>query len=824
VQLELKSPLDGWCVDLGAVPDPVFAGRAVGDGVAIDPTGDCLHAPCDATVLSVHAAGHAVALRAAGGVELLVHLGIDTVALGGDGFVALVEPGAVVRTGDPLIRFDLDRIVRDATAAVTPVLVTSPARIERLSPDGACTVGAPLLRVTPEDTGARDHGGAVHRRHIVVRLPHGLHARPAARVAQALRSLDAAVMLIRGDACASAASSVSLLGLSAGCGDELLVEARGADAQAALDRVAAILSDDSDHAVSPPAAIRAGAEALPSGALRGVGAAPGLAIGPAAWLAATTLDLPATGDGVAAERQRLAVAIASVAADLANQSAGVGGEIAAAHDALLADPDLRAEAEARVDGGVHAATAFRDATAARAATLHRSSDPRIAERADDLIDLGLRVARAALGGAGAPATYSPGAILLADELLPSHLLAPAARMLGGVALARGGATSHVAILAAGLGIPMVVAVGAPLHTIAAGNPVVIDGDAGAVLPRPDAGQHADAESRIARQRAAEAAARAAGDRPTTTRDGVPIGVHANLGSLADADAAMREGAEGSGLLRTEFLFLDRTAPPDLAEQAACYGAMAARLGDRPLTVRLLDVGGDKPAAYLALPAEENPALGERGVRVLLARPDLMDTQLAAILEANGAGTIRVMVPMVANRAEFATVAARLAELATVRGVAVPPIGVMIETPAAALIAATLAIDADFVSIGSNDLAQYTLAMDRGNPVVAAGADALHPAVLRLIDAACRGGARHDRPVGLCGGLAADPLAVPILLGLGIRSLSVPPARVAATKAVVAALDMDAAVRLAGMALEAGDAAAVRALARAVGRETQGVAA
>lgn len=830
MELELKSPLDGWCLDLDRVPDPVFAGRAAGEGVAIDPTGDCLHAPCDATVVSIHAAGHAVALRAAGGVELLLHLGIDTVALTGAGFEPLVGPGDAVAAGDPLIRFDLDHVVRSATAAVTPVLVTSPATVTPLCVDGPCPVGTPLMRVAPASvantgTAGGSRGGAASERRFVIRLPHGLHARPAARIARAVADLDAEVVLIAGEARASVASSIALLGLSAGCGDTVQVEAHGLDAGRALERIGAILEDGSETTsirtkpVTNPEAFGS----LPPGALRGVAAAPGLAIGQAVWLAEAAAAMPETGEGVAAEHARLDGAIAAVAADLAASLASAGGGIAAAHATLLTDPDLRGDAERRIATGAHAATAFRAAADARAAALRGATDARIAERADDLVDLGRRVAMAAMGEVAPVTDYPSGAILLADELLPSHLLAPEARTLGGIALRRGGATSHVAILAAGLGIPMVVALGDKLDDLAESDCVVIDGDIGAVLPRPDGAAHNAIAVRIARQGEAEAAARAAGDRPTTTRDGVRVAVHANLGSLADADAALAQGAEGSGLLRTEFLFLDRPAAPDVDEQAACYRAIADRLEGRPVTLRLLDIGGDKPASYLALPPEENPALGLRGVRILLARPHLLDDQLAAILEANVRGAIRVMLPMVADRTEFATVAERLAELAAVRGVAPPPLGVMIETPAAALIADTLAADADFLSIGSNDLAQYALAMDRGNPAVAAQADALHPAVLRLVEATCRGAARHGRPVGVCGGLAADPLAVPILIALGVRSLSVPPTRVPAIKSAVSAVDGGEASRLAADALAARDAGEVRALVRARLADREGAA-
>jgi len=813
LDLELLSPLAGWCVPLGSVPDAVFAGGMMGGGVAIDPVGDTLHAPCAATVQTVHAARHAVVLRTAAGVELLMHLGIDTVALAGEGFEVLVRGGQAVAAGDPLIRFDLDRLVLAGCPVVTPIVATGDGLTTvPLAMDRAVAVGDPLLRIAGAATAtpmAIEAGG--RRRELRVGLAHGLHARPAARIAAAMRPLDARVTVTAGDRSAAVTSSVGLLGLALEHDASLTAHAEGPEADAALDRLAALLATEpADDAPAPPP--RAQASPLPAGARVGVGAVPGLAIGPARWLDGGTLSLPQAGEGVSAERARLETALASVWAALDGEAAagtGPAAAIAAAHRALVDDPVLHAAADAGIARGLHAATAFADATAAEAARLRASGSARIRERGDDLDDLGRRVARAAIGAGDDATSFVAGSILLADDLLPSHLLSPGAGALAGIALRGGGATSHVAILAAGLGVPLVVALGGELDGIADGDALLLDADAGAVVVAPDPELVAATRARIARQAEAERVARAAGDGPTHTGDGTAVAVLANIASVADAQAAVREGAQGSGLLRTEFLFLDRTAAPGVDEQADSYRAIAAALAGRPLTLRLLDIGGDKPATYLSIPAEENPALGERGIRVLLARPALLDAQLRAAVRAGP--TVRIMVPMIAGVDELAAVRAALERVAAAEGVDVPPLGVMVETPAAALIADRLAAAADFLSIGSNDLTQYALAMDRGNPAVTAAADGLHPAVLRLIALTCEGAG--TTPVGVCGGLAADPLAVPILVGLGVRSLSVPPARVAATRAAVSRLRLGAARDLARAALGCGSGAAVRALAR-----------
>ena len=348
--------------------------------------------------------------------------------------------------------------------------------------------------------------------------------------------------------------------------------------------------------------------------------------------------------------------------------------------------------------------------------------------------------------------------------------------------------------------------------------VILDADAGAVIVDPHPDRQAQAHAAIALRAEAEAAALAAGDRPAATADGQAIHVYANLGSVADAEAAAAAGAEGCGLLRTEILFLDRSVAPDVAEQAADYSGVVAALPGRPVVIRLLDVGGDKPAPYLAIPPEENPALGLRGIRVSLARPEVLDTQLRAILAVPEVERCRIMVPMVASIAELIAVREALDRLRAELGVGPVQLGAMVETPAAAATADLIAAHADFLSIGSNDLTQYVLAMDRGNPAVAAGIDGLHPAVLRLIRMTCDGAATRGVPVSVCGGLAADPLAAPILVGLGVRTLSVPPARVPATKALVARLTMAAVRDHADAALVAASAAEVRALARRFAEE------
>lgn len=802
--LIVVAPLAGWVTPLPEVPDPVFAEKMLGDGLAIDPVNDTLCAPCDATVLTVHEAGHAVTLRSTDGYELICHIGVDTVSLGGKGLTPLVKAGAKVLAGQPLIRFDLDYLVQNAPAVVTPIIVADATRygVEPIA-SGLVAVGDPLLRVVPLAVEAvvADTGGEALIEETVVALSHGLHARPAARLVDAVRRHAATVTLYHGDRHASALSAVGLLGLGLGHGTTVRIEASGAEAAAAMAEVIAFLNDATveDTPIDVPEPVRGDGPGL-----GGVPAAPGLAVGPIHRLTRAAIPVELTAGPVEEERQRLTDALARVREGLAQAAAagGARGGVMAAHAAMLADPTLGDAALAAIGRGLSAGVAWQEAIAEQVAVLVSSGDRRIAERADDLRDLERHVLAALAGLPIEGPSVPTGAILVAEDLLPSQVAALDAAVVAGIALVKGGPTSHAAILAAGMGLPMAVAFGEPLAALEDGRVIVLDADRGLIDPEPGADAQGEARDTIARRKAETEAARAATG-PCRTRDGTRIEMFANLGSVADAEAAVIEGAEGCGLLRTEFLFLERETAPTRDEQARDYQAIADALGDRPMIVRLLDVGGDKPAPYMDLPVEENPALGLRGIRVSLADPQLLEDQVGAILAVRQ--PCRIMAPMIAS----------LSELEAVRAVVErqggkAEVGVMIETPAAAISADILARKADFFSIGTNDLTQYTLAMDRGNAAVAAGVDGLHPAVLRLIGTTCDGASRHDTPVGVCGSLAADRLAVPILLGLGVTELSVPPARVAAIKALVGKLEMARCRAAAIHALALPSAAAVRA--------------
>ncbi len=675
---------------------------------------------------------------------------------------------------------------------------------------------------------------------LVIRNRTGLHARPAKEFVTLAKRFAADIRVHHGGRKANGKSLVSLLTLGVKRGSSIRIEAEGADRDEALRALSEAIasglgegvSDAPEVAEAPAAAERLAPAAAPAPApapaspavdprlRRGVAAAPGLAVGPVFQLRAPAAAALPGGIGTPPEeRARLEAALAAARVELvvvrdrlqARLAQGGAAEVGIfeVHAEILEDPELVASALARIETGEGAAAAWKAVLELRAASVSQLDDALLAARAADLGDVAERVLRVLAGGPAAPDLPPHPVVIVAPELSPSQTTSFEAGRVLGICTAAGGPTSHAAILARALGLPSVVGAGPDVLEWPNGTAVVLDGEVGTVLRDPDAAERARAgEELAARAERRRVAVRDAFE-PAVTSDGHRVEVAANVGSAAEARQAAAAGAEGVGLLRTEFLFLERSVPPTEEEQRAVYAEVAAALGGKPVIVRTLDVGGDKPLAYLPMPPEANPFLGVRGLRLCLGRPELFREQLRAIVRAAPAGRLRIMFPMVADVSEVRAARALLAEVVAEIGCPPLEVGIMVEIPAAALTADALASEVDFFSIGSNDLTQYTLAMDRGHPTLAARADGLHPAVLRLIELTARGAHRSGKWVGLCGELGADPVAIPILVGLGVDELSVNVPALATVKARVRSLSFEQARQVAARALSCSTAAEVR---------------
>ncbi|MGP6431862.1 phosphoenolpyruvate--protein phosphotransferase [Pseudomonas paraglycinae] len=821
-ELTLSAPLSGPVLTLAKVPDAVFASGAMGDGIAIDPLNDTLYSPCAGVVIHVARTGHALTVRADNGAELLLHLGLDTVELQGEGFSMLVKEGARVSSGQPLLRYDLDKVGRQCKSLVSLLILTNSQDFQaRPITLKTVKVGEPLLHIVARHSAAantEELGGPEVQGHVQVAHRGGLHARPAALIRQTAQGFKSHSQLHFAGKSAPCNSLIGLMGLAIGEQDEVQVTCQGPDAQAALQALLTALATalPEDHHAAAPVAATPRNRPAEAGVLHGVCAAPGLVGGPLFRLNA--INLPADSGNHQPEQQLqiLDTALNQVRSEIdgtlaqAKKHRNADEEaIFAAHLALLEDPALLDAAQQSIETGTAATHAWSQSIDAQCEVLQNTGSPLLAERANDLRDLKQRVLRALLGEAwhyDVPA----GAIVAAHELTPSDLLQLSAQGVAGLCMAEGGATSHVAILARGKGLPCMVALGSALLDQTQGQSVVLDADGGRLELTPNAERLAEVrQAQIDRQQRRDAQ-QAQAHLPAETRNGVAIEVVANVASSHEAADAFANGADGVGLLRTEFLFVDRHTAPDVEEQRTAYQAVIDAMGDKSVIIRTIDVGGDKQLDYLPLPVEANPVLGLRGIRLAQARPEILDQQLRALLQVSPLQRCRILLPMVTEVDELLHIRQRVDALCLELGINQrPEIGVMIEVPAAALQAEQLAEHADFLSIGTNDLSQYTLAMDRDHAGLAARVDALHPALLRLIAMTCEGAAVHKRWVGVCGALASDPLATPVLIGLGVSELSVSPVQIGEIKDRVRQLHEAECQRLARDLLKLSSAAAVR---------------
>ncbi|MGH8777236.1 MAG: phosphoenolpyruvate--protein phosphotransferase [Jiangellaceae bacterium] len=746
-----------------------------------------------------------------GGVLVLMDLG--SAVLSAELAVDLLDPDVAAR-----VRLCAAPIVEGLVAAT--VAAAGGASLPEVEAEAAAALAgkqshlsAPAAAKTPE-TVEEPSAQAV----FVVANTHGLHARPAARLVAETRSLDARVRLRNlttgsGTVPGSSLSRVATLGALSG--HRIEVTASGSQAREAVEHVVALASRRFDEADATPAA-SVPVMAVPRGPHP---ASPGIAVGPV-WHPgghAVGVETAPVGDPTT-EWRRVRGAVAAVRRETVHtraQTARELGEAAAgvfdAHLMLLDDSELLDDVRRRIDAGSSAPVAWSEVLAATQADLEGLPDDYLRARAADFGAVRDQVLLAMYGRAS---TFElREGVLVAADLTPAQAATLDRGTVAGIVLAYGSPTSHSAILARSRGIPAVVGAGAGVLAVPDGTTIALDGESGEVMVDPGPETLVTIKARAAdRDRRFDRAMRAA-RHPAVTRDGTTIHVAANVSDAAEAAVAVEHGADRAGLIRTEFLFLSRETAPTVDEQEAAYRANAERLGGRRGVFRTFDVGGDKPLPYIDVPVEANPFLGLRGIRLALARPDLLLDQLLAICRVAADLPVSVMFPMVGHVDELLAARAVLDDAATVDGRALPgglEVGVMVEVPAAALKADSLVPHVDFFSIGTNDLTQYTLAVERGNDALTATADPLDPAVLRLVDHVSRAAAGQAK-VAVCGEAASDAAAVPILVGLGVDELSVTPYAVPLVKQAVCNLDLADCRPLARAALDLATAAEVRAL-------------
>ena len=834
----LTAPLGGVIYPIEQVPDPVFSQKMVGDGLSIDPADSILCAPVDATVTHIHTARHAVTLTHRTGLEVMMHIGLDTVALNSKGFTAHIKEGQHVKRGDALITFDMDYIATHAKSLMTQIVFTNGELIESLekSQGFARCCESTLMTVTLKDEVAcktvsdfrEINEKTILSETVIIPNTTGYHARPAAALAALAKKFDSKIMLLKEEASANAKSLVGIMSLNVAYQDDVRLSASGHDAQKAIDEIIPQIESglgeaDAKPFVSPAAnKSTKDHEKAPApksddpSLLLGVGASPGVAIGVAVRIEEETFDFDEEAEDAHREKMRLEQALKesknqleALKASLYKETNTSQAEILSAHLELLDDPDLIEMARSMITEGKSAEYGWQHASMVYAKQLEGLENRLLAERANDLRDIGKRVLRVLAGKASASLDLPENAILIAEEITPSFAATIDRKKVRGFCSTTGGATSHTAIIARSLDLPAIVGIETEVLDIPDGTPLILDGDKGSLRVNPSddlIGKMKEEQKILLEERAKNL--ESALD-PAITKEGKRVEVVANIGSVNDALRSVELGGEGVGLLRSEFLFLDRMTAPSEEEQYEVYRDILLALDGRPLLVRTLDVGGDKPLAYLPIPPEDNPFLGQRGIRIGLERPEIFRVQVRAILRAGSHGKIRIMFPMISTIDEIREAKIMLEQERKKLGADPIETGIMVEVPSTAVLADQFAKEVDFFSIGTNDLTQYTLAIDRGHPKLAAKIDALDPAVLRLIRQTVDGAHREGKWVGICGGIASDPRAVPILLGLGIDELSVSVPAIPAIKAEIRKHSMEECRSVAQKALACATVAEVR---------------
>jgi phosphoenolpyruvate-protein phosphotransferase len=694
-------------------------------------------------------------------------------------------------------------------------------------PDENATTPAPDIK-------AGEPAAKAHILRLTVRNAHGLHARPASALIRCVKPFQAEITVQnlsnqRGPVSVKSLSGLASLEILQD--HEIEISAAGPDADAALKKIGELAVEGFGEAM--PDAKTTG-EAAPAKTNDPVPISPGLAIGPAFYLHAGEYHIPeGTIEDVASETIRLKQAVAATESELGKRRMEMTGRVGRANAGIydaqilaLQDPELIENALRMIsDEHFNAALAWAEANAKIADRYASLRDPYLRERAADIADVGRQV----LEKLGVDSTELPVAsgpsVLIAGDLTPRQVSALNAELTLGVILLDGGPTAHSSILLRALGIPAVIRARSALapHDLTRQSQVALDGTTGKIWFNPAPNLVSNLEKRQVEQCERARQEKKAGAQAGMTEDEQRIEIFANVGSAADAAWAVEFGAEGIGLLRTEFLFLERDEAPTEEEQVRVLQKIAASFEHKTVIVRTLDIGGDKEVPYLRLPRENNPFLGVRALRLSLRREDLFETQLRAILRAGHQRDFKIMFPMVADVSDLNRARAFLEKAhAGLEKENIPhrwPIetGIMVEIPSAALQAESLAEKADFFSIGTNDLTQYTLAADRGNPELGAYQDPLHPAVLRLIDMIIAGARKHHRLVAVCGEAASDEIAALILVGLGVTELSASAPRIPRLKATLRAQPMKTLQQLAARALECRSADEVRELANSADR-------
>lgn len=814
------APLSGRVVGLEQIPDQVFSQKMLGDGFGIEPNEYKVVSPFAATVIAIPNSKHALTLKNKSGLEILIHVGMETVALQGKGFTLLVQEGQEVEAGTPLLEFDpFVLIERGATSLISAVVFTDTenwqiqqSKIDREVKAGHDTLFVvsakyfpPTSQEPPFESEADSQNDTLCMQAMVIN-PQGIHARPAAIFATAAKQFASEIKILGGRRVANAKSPLSLMAADIPWGSSITIEACGEDRKEAVNTLLQLLAQGLGETPRPIVAIAETTNANEAKGKpdvmreqKGLTAAAGFAVGEAFIYSLPRPEIRKKSKGRSEELKILEQTlqaceseITSLIARVRKQSAQENLQdiidILQAHLALLTDEDLLQETKQHILSGFSAPAAYANVVESKLTILQNLPNPILAERAIDLKDVEYRMLQK-FSSANKKSmlveeilfnAHDHAQILIAEDLTPSEFikLTFSQSVIAAICLVKGSPGSHTSILASNAGIPMIVKLGEQILNIPEKTSLIVAADTGTLKISPAIQEYTLAQKEMKVRKKNWPLLLKKAQEPVSLKDGfVPV-VAGNCESPTSAAKAFSAGADALGLVRSEFIFSKENQPPYEETQFSFYSQIMQAAQGKSVVFRTLDVGGDKPMPYLPLPRENNPLLGLRGIRVSLfsgqSGEDLFRSQVRAILRLQPYEARKILLPMISDISELIAAKKIIEEERKNLHVPSAEVGIMIEIPSAALMAEELAKSADFFSIGSNDLSQYVLAVDRTNSLLSDKLMGIHPALLALINITAKAANKAGIPAALCGNLASHPQMAALLLGLGIYELSMAP--------------------------------------------------
>ncbi len=828
--LSLYMPATGIALELSQVPDPVFAEKMVGDGFAIDPLENTLYAPVSGTIKSIAKTKHAITIETENKLNVLVHFGLESVALNGDGLNVLVNEGDQVSINDALLQFDVLYVSSRIKSLITPVVISdyegnafeniTSKKIQR---------HAEICRLndvdsesnTKEDSSDKMALQDTKERKVVIGNTHGLHARPAANLAKAAKGFQAVITLRKGESKANVKSLVEVMALGIEYQDEIVISAQGENADLALESLCQLLANLHDDVEESDKSSLSDKVQQDQGKVEGnqyfgITASKGQVIGQLCRIDEIDFQFDENStQSLEKEQKRLHNVLHGYAQSLKDSLNDPSLDkdkrsIILAHIELLEDEKLLQIAQSAIEQNKSAEFAWQKATDEVVVLLQSSNNQMMIERVADIKDIYKQILSALSGQSLSQRSYSQNTILFAEEFTLSDVLTLDENVVGLVST-KGGKTSHVAIIANNKRIPLVIQVAQKLEAHLDEEVILNAGElAGAVIEVNVTKDEKEAFlQKIRKQKQLLQQMQQDILLPATTEDGTEIKCYMNIKSNKECQNFKALGADGIGLFRTEFIYLDREKAPSEDEQLVIYQNLVAEVGNKPIIVRTLDAGGDKAISYLQLAKEENPFLGIRGIRLTLAHPELLRTQLRALIRTESKN-VQIMFPMVSSLIEFRQAKAIYDEEHKNLGANVrQKLGIMVEVPSVIMQAKAFAKEVDFMSVGTNDLTQYIMAMDREHNELASEIDHLHPAVLIALSYIQKIAKEEGTKLSICGMMAADEEALAILIGLGIYDLSMRGNMLAENKALIRKLNKARCEMIASEVLKLDDAKSVR---------------